>query len=119
MIGMRVVARAGQNNLRDIDTDRNFVNLCSCSYLGLNSHPDVLQGGIDALRSQGITGLSMAEYKIRLSIMEELEEELRNLFNEPILPAISCSALTAGIFPSSGKIRLAFGSCCVATCRQK
>ena len=99
MIGIRVVASAGQNKLHDVDTGRNFVNLCSCSYLGLNSHPAVLQGGIDALRSQGITGLSMAEYRIRLSIMEEVEEKLRSLFNGPILPAISCSALTAGILP--------------------
>ncbi|MGS0742920.1 aminotransferase class I/II-fold pyridoxal phosphate-dependent enzyme [Glaciimonas sp. GG7] len=99
MIGIRVIARAGQNKLYDIATGKEFVNLCSCSYLGLNSHPDVLQGGIDALQSQGITGLSMAEYRIRLSVMEELEQQLRDLFNGPILPAVSCSALTAGILP--------------------
>ncbi|MEB0012248.1 aminotransferase class I/II-fold pyridoxal phosphate-dependent enzyme [Glaciimonas sp. Gout2] len=99
MIGIRVDASAGQNKLRDIATGKDFVNLCSCSYLGLNSHPAVLQGGIDALQSQGITGLAMAEYRIRLSVMEELEQELRDLFNGPVLPAISCSALTAGILP--------------------
>ncbi|KAF3996850.1 hypothetical protein [Glaciimonas immobilis] len=43
MIGIRVVANAGQNKLRDMSTGKDFVNLCSCSYLGLNSHPDVLQ----------------------------------------------------------------------------
>jgi len=99
MIGIRVVANSGQNRLYDVRTGNEFVNLCSCSYLGLNSHPDVLQGGIDALQNQGITGLSMAEYRIRLSVMEYLEEQLRDLFNGPVLPAISCSALTAGILP--------------------
>lgn len=99
MMGIRVVVNGGQNRLCDVETGKEFVNLCSCSYLGLNSHPDVLQGGIDALQNQGITGLSMAEYRIRLSLMEELELQLRELFDGPVLPANSCSALTAGILP--------------------
>lgn len=99
MIGIRVVVHGSQNRLCDVETGREFVNLCSCSYLGLNSHPDVLQGGIDALQSQGITGLSMAEYRIRLSLMEQLEQQLRGLFDGPVLPANSCGALTAAILP--------------------
>ena len=99
MLGIRVAAQGSQNKLRDLDTLQEFVNLSSCSYLGLNSHPDVLQGGIDALRNEGVTGLSMAEFRIRLGLMEELEHGLAQQFGGPVVPAVTCSALTAAILP--------------------
>ncbi|MBZ4329256.1 aminotransferase class I/II-fold pyridoxal phosphate-dependent enzyme [Corallococcus sp. AS-1-12] len=102
MLNIRVEAVDGQNRLREVDTGHEFANLCSCSYLGLNSHPDVLQGGIDALKRAGITGLSMAEFRIRLGLMEELEEQLADLFGGPVLPAVTSSALTAAILPVLG-----------------
>ncbi|NOK09896.1 aminotransferase class I/II-fold pyridoxal phosphate-dependent enzyme [Corallococcus exercitus] len=102
MLNIRVEAVGGQNRMREVDTGHEFANLCSCSYLGLNSHPDVLQGGIDALKSAGITGLSMAEFRIRLGLMEELEEQLADLFGGPVLPAVTSSALTAAILPVLG-----------------
>jgi 7-keto-8-aminopelargonate synthetase-like enzyme len=102
MLGIRVEFNGSQNRLRDVDTGHEFANLCSCSYLGLNSHPDVLQGGIDALRNTGVTGLSMAEFRIRLGLMEELEQQLSDLFGGPVLPAVTSSALTAAILPVLG-----------------
>lgn len=102
MLNIRVEAVDGQNYLREVDTGHEFANLCSCSYLGLNSHPDVIQGGIDALKRAGITGLSMAEFRIRLGLMEELEEQLADLFGGPVLPAVTSSALTAAILPVLG-----------------
>jgi 7-keto-8-aminopelargonate synthetase-like enzyme len=102
MLGIRVDASRGQNHFREVDTGHEFANLCSCSYLGLNSHPDVIEGGVDALRSEGITGLSMAEFRIRLGAMERLEQELADLFGGPVLPAVTSSALTATILPVLG-----------------
>ncbi|NRD58301.1 aminotransferase class I/II-fold pyridoxal phosphate-dependent enzyme [Corallococcus exiguus] len=102
MLNIRVEAVDGQNRLREVDTGHEFANLCSCSYLGLNSHPDVIQGGIDALTREGITGLSMAEFRIRLGLMEQLEEQLADLFGGPVLPAVTSSALTAAILPVLG-----------------
>ncbi|WP_368738431.1 aminotransferase class I/II-fold pyridoxal phosphate-dependent enzyme [Corallococcus exiguus] len=102
MLNIRVEAVDGQNRLREVDTGHEFANLCSCSYLGLNSHPDVIQGGIDALKREGITGLSMAEFRIRLGLMEQLEEQLADLFGGPVLPAVTSSALTAAILPVLG-----------------
>ena len=102
MLNIRVEAVRGQNHFREVDTGHEFANLCSCSYLGLNSHPDVLQGGIDALKRAGITGLSMAEFRIRLGLMEELEQQLADLFGGPVLPAVTSSALTAAILPVLG-----------------
>jgi 7-keto-8-aminopelargonate synthetase-like enzyme len=102
MLGIRVRSLGSQNRLYDIDTGHEFINMCSCSYLGLNSHPSVIQGGIDALKNEGISGLAMAECRIRLGAMADLEEALTDHFETPILPAVSCSALTAAILPVLG-----------------
>ena len=99
MLDIRVEAIDGQNRLRDVRTGHEFLNLSSCSYLGLNSHPAVVEAGIDALRRQNITGLAMAEFRIRLDLMHQLEAELSELFGAYVLPSISCGVLSAAILP--------------------
>lgn len=102
MLDIRVDAGNGQNRLRDARTGHEFVNLASCSYLGLNSHPTVIEAGIAALREQNITGLAMAECRIRLDVMHQLEEELSELFGARVLPSISCGVLSAAVLPLLG-----------------
>lgn len=99
MLDIRVDATAGQNRLRDVRTGHEFLNLSSCSYLGLNSHPTVIEAGIEALRSENITGLAMAEFRVRLDVMHRLEEELTDLFGARTLPSISCGVLSAAVLP--------------------
>ena len=99
MLDIRVEAVDGQNRLRDVRTGHEFMNLSSCSYLGLNSHPAVVAGGIEALRSQDITGLAMAEFRIRLDLMRQLEDELSALFGACVQPAISCGSISAAVLP--------------------
>lgn len=102
MLDIRVEALDGQNRLRDVRTGHEFLNLSSCSYLGLNSHPTVIQGGIDALRKEKITGLAMAEFRIRLDAMRQVEDELSDLFGTPTMPALSCGVLSSAILPLLG-----------------
>ncbi len=102
MLDIRVEAVDGQNRLRDVRTGHEFLNLSSCSYLGLNSHPAVVGAGIEALREQGITGLAMAEFRIRLDLMHRLEEELSALFGAYVQPAISCGSISAAVLPLLG-----------------
>lgn len=99
MLGLVVDATEGQNRLRDIRTGHEFANLSSCSYLGLNSHPTVVEAGRAALADERITGLSMGEFRIRLGITERLEEELAEHFGAHVLPSVSCGALSAAILP--------------------
>ncbi len=99
MLDIRVEAVDGQNRLRDVRTGHEFLNLSSCSYLGLNSHPAVVAAGIEALREQDITGLAMAEFRIRLDLMRRLEDELSALFGAYVLPAISCGSISAAVLP--------------------
>lgn len=99
MLDIRVDATNGQNRLRDVRTGHEFRNLSSCSYLGLNSHPTVIEAGVAALREQQITGLAMAECRIRLAAMHQLEEELSALFGARVVPSISCGVLSAAVLP--------------------
>ncbi len=98
LIGIQV-DHESNNRLVVSGTGHTFMVLCSCSYLGLNRHPRILQGAIDAIREVRTTGLSLAEVRIRLNLLVRLEEGLRDLFGAPVLPGVSCSALTAGILP--------------------
>jgi 7-keto-8-aminopelargonate synthetase-like enzyme len=98
LIGIKVDFESN-NRLIVQETGHEFMVLASCSYLGLNHHPKIIQGIIDTLRETKTTGLSLAEVRIRLNLLARLEAGLGELFGAPALPGVSCSALTAGILP--------------------
>lgn len=108
LIGIRV---GGDSNNRLVvtETGHEFVNLCSCSYLGLNYHPAVIEGAIDALRESGTTDLGSSPTRIRHELQARLEEELTDLFGATVLLGSSCSMLTAGILPLLASGHLAPG----------
>lgn len=98
LIGIKVDFESN-NRLIDREHDHEFMVLCSCSYLGLNHHPKIIQGAIDALRECGTTSLSLSTVRIRPNLLARLEEGLSELYGCPALPAASCTALSAGILP--------------------
>jgi 7-keto-8-aminopelargonate synthetase-like enzyme len=97
LIDLRVDGDA-HDRLRRRDGHR-FVNLCSCSYLGLTSHPAILQGAVDALRSQGMMDLPISRIRLSLTLLEEFERQLSELFRVRTVSAVTCSAATAGVLP--------------------
>jgi 7-keto-8-aminopelargonate synthetase-like enzyme len=97
LIDMRVDYDS-DGRLRRLDGHR-FVNLCSCSYLGLASHPALLDGAIAALRSQGAIDLPISRIRLRLNLLEEFEERLSRLMGARTISAVTCSAATAGVLP--------------------
>jgi 7-keto-8-aminopelargonate synthetase-like enzyme len=90
---------ASNNRLIVRETGHEFINMCSCSYLGLNHDPRVVQGAVGALHEVGTTGLALATTRIRYNLQVRLEEALEELFDAPVLLGLSCSVLTAGILP--------------------
>src|SRR4030095_9408534 len=71
LIDIRVDGDAN-DRLRLRDGPR-LVNLCSCWYLGLTNHPAILQGAVDALRSQGMMDLPISRIRLSLTLLEEFE----------------------------------------------
>jgi 7-keto-8-aminopelargonate synthetase-like enzyme len=90
--------------LTDTRTGQRFINMSSYSYLGLNTHPAVIQGAIDALQEQRIIGLGITPTRMRPALMDRVQDELSALFGAQCLVAPSCSVITAGLLPlvSSG-----------------
>jgi 7-keto-8-aminopelargonate synthetase-like enzyme len=86
------------NVLKRLD-GHEFVNLCSCSYLGLHSHPEILEGAISAIRTVGAMDLPITRIRLRLNILEEFEEGLSDLMGARTLSAVTSSSATAGVLP--------------------
>jgi 7-keto-8-aminopelargonate synthetase-like enzyme len=76
-----------------------FVNFCSCSYLGLHFHPSILGGAHKALDEQATFSLPLSRIRLRFQILEQLEEGLSELYRADSLVTISCGSATAGVLP--------------------
>ena len=98
LIDLRVRA-VGNDRLALEEDGFQFVNLSSCSYLGLHDHPAIVEGAIEALRQEGVLDVSISRVRIRLSLMDELEERLSTLFRARAISAVTASAATSGVLP--------------------
>jgi 7-keto-8-aminopelargonate synthetase-like enzyme len=91
------------------DSGHEFVNLCSCSYLGLNRHPRIIEGAVRALQTLGINALSVSATRIMTTLQTRVEDALGQLFSATVLPGLSCGSLAAGILPLLASGQLADG----------
>jgi 7-keto-8-aminopelargonate synthetase-like enzyme len=88
------------NDLLERQSDgHRFVNMISCSYLGLHSHPWVLEGARAAIDSEQTFALSASRLRIRFSIIDELEAGLSDLYRAHCVSAISTSVASAAVLP--------------------
>jgi 7-keto-8-aminopelargonate synthetase-like enzyme len=78
---------------------RSLLNFCSCSYLGLELDPRLIEGAIDATRRFG-TQFSMSRAFVSAPQYSELEGLLSELFGGPTLVLPSTTLATAAALPS-------------------
>lgn len=86
------------NYFRD-QYDRNFYHFCTTSYLGLDFHPALLEGALNALTETGSLRIPNSKNRCKLNILELYEQELSTLFSAHCLTTLSCSAASAGVLP--------------------
>ena len=67
---------------------RNHVNFGSCSYLGLEQHPELVEGVIQAVRKYG-TQFSSSRTYVAVGLYQQLETLLQEIFARPVLVAAS------------------------------
>lgn len=86
--------------------DHEFRNMSSYSYLGLNRHPAVIDGAIEALQEERITGLGITPTRMQPALMREVEDQFSELWQANCYVALSCTVATAGLLPliSSGAL---------------
>lgn len=78
---------------------RHFINMCSCSYLGLDTHPMILEGAIDGIRRAKSLHLTTARLRLYTTYLQELEEALSAHFVCEATAYVTCSAATASYLP--------------------
>jgi 7-keto-8-aminopelargonate synthetase-like enzyme len=97
LIGLKV--KVGEDDRLLERGGHEFVNLCSCSYLGLHNHPALIESAIAALRREKVLDVPISRIRIQLSIIDELESRLSSLFRARSICSVTASAATLGVLP--------------------
>ncbi len=93
-----IVAELDDGILRT-GTGHEFVNFSCCSYLDLDSHPQVIEGAVAALRKYGVLDHCIPRSRVQIPALLELEASLGELFSADVISAISASVASAGLLP--------------------
>ncbi|GAA3001337.1 8-amino-7-oxononanoate synthase family protein [Actinokineospora diospyrosa] len=93
-----IVAELDNGILRTGD-GHEFVNFTCCSYLDLDSHPEVIEGAITALRRFGVLDHCIPRSRVQLPALLELESSLGELWGADVITAISAGVASAGLLP--------------------
>lgn len=67
---------------------KKLINFGSCSYLGLENHPALKQGVVDAVIKYG-TQFSSSRTYLSLGLYKDLESDLRTIFQKPVIATAS------------------------------
>jgi len=92
--------------------DKQFINMCSCSYLGWDRHPAILEGAIKGVRTAGTLHLTTARCRLALDLLSRFEARLTDHFgvtaiaynacataSNACLPILACGGFSAGRKP--------------------
>src|SRR5262245_57401016 len=81
------------------ESGHQFINLVSCSYLGLNRHPKIVQGAIRAIEHEGIMSTSVSRLRIAPVLLSEAEAAMSQVFRCEAYLTPSCFEATAAVLP--------------------
>lgn len=111
IMALYAVPSAGRT-VRLLSEDRDIIDFVRCSYLGLDNHPEIVNGAQDAVRNAGTLHWSCARTRLNFHTLGELEENLSDLFgarvvtfttvlaaNMSALPLLASGHLTGGQKP--------------------
>jgi len=87
-----------KNNSFQLDGKKNM-GYHSCSYLGLEFHPAVKKGAMDAIMKYG-TAYAVSRAYISVGLFKELEDLLEKIFRTPVYVTSSTSIATQTLFTS-------------------
>ncbi len=94
-----VTRNLGDGRHEAVANGRRFVNMSSYSYLGLDSHPDILQAAADAVLNTGSLNTSISRIRVQFDILQQAEDALAELVDAETLTVPSCAAAAAAALP--------------------
>lgn len=80
---------------------RELTNMSSYSYLGLDEHPRIIEAAAECLNESRILNSSLSRVRVRLGVLNEVEERLSSLFDADVGTVTSCAAGVWSMLPSS------------------
>ncbi|MEV6843663.1 aminotransferase class I/II-fold pyridoxal phosphate-dependent enzyme [Actinoplanes sp. NPDC051411] len=86
-----VVAGLGDGRHRVLADGHEFVNMASYSYLGLDTHPRLVQAAAEALLSEGSLNTSSSRRTMRFGVLRDAEIALSELFDVEAVTVNSCA----------------------------
>jgi 7-keto-8-aminopelargonate synthetase-like enzyme len=81
------------------DSGHEFINMVSCSYLGLNRHPRIVQAAARAIEREGIMSTAVSRLRIAPALLSEAEAALSEVFRCEAYMTPSCFAASAAVLP--------------------
>ncbi|PHM51218.1 aminotransferase class I/II-fold pyridoxal phosphate-dependent enzyme [Xenorhabdus sp. KK7.4] len=104
LTGIRTIDYKGNKLITD--DGHEFINMCSCSYLGLNRHPKIIDGAIRALEHEGTMSTSVSRARIAPRLMVETEQLMSKVFDAEIILTTSCFTASVSVLPllASGQL---------------
>src|SRR5947207_14317864 len=86
-----VVAGLGDGRHRVLADGHEFVNMASYSYLGLDTHPRLVQAAAEALLAEGSLNTSSSRRTMRFTVLRNAEDALSELFDVEAVTVNSCA----------------------------
>ncbi|RBH52049.1 aminotransferase class I and II, partial [Pseudomonas sp. MWU13-2860] len=80
-----VTRNLGDGRHEAVANVKRFVNMSSYSYLGLDSHPDILQAAADAVLNTGSLNTSISRIRVQFDILQQAEDALAELVDAETL----------------------------------
>ncbi|MGY4319318.1 7-keto-8-aminopelargonate synthetase-like enzyme [Bradyrhizobium sp. JR3.5] len=89
-----------------IDSRLEIIDFARCSYLGLDNHPVIVAGAIEAIEAQRSMHWSCARTRLNFDLLGELEETLSEMFCARVLAFSSGMLANMGAMPilASGQL---------------
>ncbi|MBB4571152.1 aminotransferase class I/II-fold pyridoxal phosphate-dependent enzyme [Rhizobium leucaenae] len=85
--------------LPTVSHDRKVIDFVRCSYLGLDNHPRILEGAVQAVRQHNALHWSCARTRLNFGFLGELEEALSDLFAARVITYTTVLAANMGALP--------------------
>jgi 8-amino-7-oxononanoate synthase len=97
---MAIYAAPAKDRLVHIQpTGQPVTDFVRCSYLGLDNHPDILEGAREAISRAGAFHWSCARTRLNFDVLGQLERELSDLFKARILTFTTVLAANMSALP--------------------
>ena len=94
-----VVAGLGDGRQRTLADGREFVNMSSYSYLGLDTHPELVRAASEAVLTAGALNTSTSRMRLRFGALRDAEDALSELWDVEAVTVNSCAAAAWASLP--------------------